>query len=110
MKVAFIHLDLGVGGAEQLVVNAAVCLLNMGHDVKIYTSHHDQNHCFGETKGEGQLADKIVTYGDWLPRYDICGWDVIGMGVLQGIVGRVVEEERMGLVSFWPLYFGHVGI
>ncbi len=99
MKVAFIHLDLGVGGAEQLVVNAAVSLLNMGHKVRIYTSHHDQNHCFGETKGNGQLADKIVTCGDWLPRYDIWGWGVIGSWVrvlLKASSSRVVEKERDG--------------
>ncbi len=69
-----------MGGAEQLVVNAAMCLLNMGHDIKIYTSHHDQNHCFGETKGEGKLADKIVTCGEWLPRCDVCSWGIIVWG------------------------------
>ncbi len=95
MRVVFIHLDLGVGGAEQLVVNAAVCLLNMGHDVMIYTSHHDQSHCFEETKGEGLLADKIVTCGDWLPRYDMCSSRAIIGGE-----GGLLKKSLMGLISF----------
>jgi alpha-1,3/alpha-1,6-mannosyltransferase len=55
MKVALIHLDLGIGGAERLVVNIAICLKRMGHEVRILTSHHDLNHCFEETKKGGKL-------------------------------------------------------
>ncbi|KAH0584545.1 hypothetical protein H2248_010077 [Termitomyces sp. 'cryptogamus'] len=50
LKVAFIHPDLGIGGAERLVVDAALGLQERGHSVDIYTSHHDPNHCFEETK------------------------------------------------------------
>ncbi|KAJ3779641.1 hypothetical protein GGU10DRAFT_400545 [Lentinula aff. detonsa] len=50
LKIAFIHPDLGIGGAEHLVVDAALGLQNLGHQVDIYTSHHDLNHCFEETK------------------------------------------------------------
>lgn len=53
MKITLVHLDLGIGGAEKLVINIAICLKRMGHDVRILTSHHDLNHCFEETKKGG---------------------------------------------------------
>mmetsp|Transcript_82621 Transcript_82621/g.96616 ORF Transcript_82621/g.96616 Transcript_82621/m.96616 type:complete len:420 (+) Transcript_82621:26-1285(+) len=49
LRIAFIHPDLGIGGAEQLVVNFALALQNKGHYVKIYTPFHDPKHCFKET-------------------------------------------------------------
>jgi hypothetical protein len=49
MRVAFVHPDLGIGGAERLVVDAAVGLQSCGHSVIIYTSHHDPSHSFPET-------------------------------------------------------------
>lgn len=49
LKIAFIHPDLGIGGAEQLVVNLAIALKSQGHYVKLYTPYHDRNHCFPET-------------------------------------------------------------
>ncbi|KAF5318021.1 hypothetical protein D9619_012232 [Psilocybe cf. subviscida] len=50
LRVAFVHPDLGIGGAERLVVDAAVGLQRLGHDVNLYTSYHDPGHCFEETK------------------------------------------------------------
>lgn len=38
-----------VGGAERLIVDAAVELASHGHNVRIFTSHHDRNRCFEET-------------------------------------------------------------
>ena len=67
-RVAFAHLDLGIGGAEQLVVNAALALKHRGHAVTIYTTHHSPDHCFAPTRGDGELAAGIVVVGDWLPR------------------------------------------
>lgn len=46
LRIGFIHPDLGIGGAEQLIVNMAVALKNKGHNVIIYTPHHDPKHCF----------------------------------------------------------------
>ena len=68
MHVAFAHLDLGIGGAEQLVVNAALALIAKGHQVTIFTTHWREDHCFAATRGEGLLANRIVVAGDWLPR------------------------------------------
>ncbi|EQC29361.1 hypothetical protein SDRG_12825 [Saprolegnia diclina VS20] len=67
-KVAFLHPDLGIGGAENLIVNAAVALQSKGYVVHLFTAHHDKGHCFEETRGDGPLARFVVVYGDWLPR------------------------------------------
>ena len=64
--VAFIHPDLGIGGAERFVCDAALALQKKGHTVKIFTSHHDPKHCFEETS-DGTLSVQAV--GDWLPRH-----------------------------------------
>lgn len=63
-KIAFIHPDLGIGGAERLIVDAAVGLQNTGNDIIIYTSHCDKSHCFEEVSS-GDLA--VTVYGDFLP-------------------------------------------
>lgn len=65
LKVAFLHPDLGIGGAERAVIDAALALKSQGHQVHFVTSHHDPNHCFQETK-DGTL--KVTVVGDWLPR------------------------------------------
>ncbi|KAL1679012.1 glycosyltransferase family 4 protein [Schizophyllum commune] len=59
LRVAFIHPDLGIGGAERLVVDAALGLQKLGHSVDIYTSHHDPGHCFEETR-DGTLSVKHI--------------------------------------------------
>ncbi|CAG8456044.1 13519_t:CDS:2 [Acaulospora colombiana] len=58
LKVAFVHPDLGIGGAERLVVDAAKGLKSRGHNVVVYTSHHDTERCFAETK-DGTLQVRV---------------------------------------------------
>uniref|UniRef100_A0A914W771 Alpha-1,3/1,6-mannosyltransferase ALG2 n=1 Tax=Plectus sambesii TaxID=2011161 RepID=A0A914W771_9BILA len=65
MRVTFLHPDLGIGGAERLVVDAAVALQKKGHQVNVVTAHHDASHSFPETN-DGTLKVQVV--GDWLPR------------------------------------------
>ena len=48
--VVFLHPDLGIGGAERLVVDAAVALQERGHKVVLFTSHCDAAHCFDEAR------------------------------------------------------------
>jgi alpha-1,3/alpha-1,6-mannosyltransferase len=48
--VIFFHPDLGIGGAERLVIDAAVGLQSRGHKVTIFTSYCDPNHCFDEAR------------------------------------------------------------
>lgn len=77
VRVLFLHPDLGIGGAERLVVDAALALKERGHDVSFLTNHHDSTHCFKET-ADGSFPVQIV--GDWLPRklfgrfYAICAY------------------------------------
>jgi alpha-1,3/alpha-1,6-mannosyltransferase len=49
-NVIFIHPDLGIGGAERLIIDAAVGLQQLGHKVTIFTSHCDPTHCFDEAR------------------------------------------------------------
>lgn len=60
----FLHPDLGIGGAERLVVDAAVALKSKGCSVQIWTAHYDPTHCFSETL-DPELP--VVCVGDWLP-------------------------------------------
>ncbi|KAF3655374.1 putative carboxylesterase 4-like [Capsicum annuum] len=66
MNVAIIHPDLGIGGAERLIVDAAMELASLGHKVHIFTSHHDKNRCFEETLSG---VFDITVYGSFLPRH-----------------------------------------
>lgn len=64
VRVVFLHPDLGIGGAERLVVDAAVALKSRGCSVQIWTAHYDPTHCFSETL-DPDLP--VVCVGDWLP-------------------------------------------
>ncbi|KAG2446848.1 hypothetical protein HYH02_008005 [Chlamydomonas schloesseri] len=66
LRVAFIHPDLGLGGAERLVVDAAAELVRFGHTVDMYTAFYDPNRCFEETKTGGFA---VRTAGGWFPRH-----------------------------------------
>ncbi|CAJ2511332.1 Uu.00g069570.m01.CDS01 [Anthostomella pinea] len=56
--IVFLHPDLGIGGAERLVVDAAVGLQNRGHKVVVFTSHCDPAHCFDEAR-DGTLDVRV---------------------------------------------------
>ncbi|OTA54884.1 glycosyltransferase family 4 protein [Hypoxylon sp. EC38] len=56
--IVFLHPDLGIGGAERLVVDAAVGLQNRGHKIVIFTSHCDPKHCFDEAR-DGTLDVRV---------------------------------------------------
>ncbi|MBA0675931.1 hypothetical protein Goari_017447, partial [Gossypium aridum] len=53
-------------GAERLIVDAAVELASHGHNVHIFTAHHDKNRCFEETRAG---IFPVTVYGDFLPRH-----------------------------------------
>lgn len=67
--MVFVHPDLGLGGAERLVVDAATGLKDRGFQVVMYTNHHDSSRAFEETL-DGTL--EVVVAGDFIPR-NICG-------------------------------------
>lgn len=62
-SIVFFHPDLGIGGAERLVVDAAIGLQNLGHKITIFTSYRDTNHCFEEAR-DGTLDVRVR--GGWL--------------------------------------------
>ncbi|KAG8364853.1 hypothetical protein BUALT_Bualt18G0041700 [Buddleja alternifolia] len=76
LNIAIIHPDLGIGnmlvsvrgtgGAERLIVDAAVELSSYGHNVHIFTSHHDKTRCFEETVSG---IFPVTVYGAFLPRH-----------------------------------------
>lgn len=65
-SIAFIHPDLGIGGAERLVVDAAMHLQAAGHRVTLFTAHRDQTRCFEETR-DGSLEVRV--YGKFIPQH-----------------------------------------
>lgn len=62
MRVTFLHPDLGIGGAERLVVDAALAMQKKGHRVTIVTNQFDSSHAFKETK---ELDVMVI---QWFPR------------------------------------------
>jgi len=65
VRVVFLHPDLGIGGAERLIVDCSLALQAKGHQTLIITAHHDKSHCFSETIA-GHC--EVISVGDWLPR------------------------------------------
>ncbi|UMM18910.1 hypothetical protein L5515_014763 [Caenorhabditis briggsae] len=63
VRVTILHPDLGIGGAERLIVDAATGLKERGHSVRIVTNQYDKDHCFQET-----LNLDICTVVKWIPR------------------------------------------
>jgi alpha-1,3/alpha-1,6-mannosyltransferase len=57
-RIVFFHPDLGIGGAERLIIDAAVGLQKSGHKVTIFTSHCDPQHCFEEAR-DGMLRTHV---------------------------------------------------
>ena len=71
-RIIFIHLDLGIGGAEQLIINLATASIprcNGANNVKIYTTHCSQSHCFDEVNysKKGILANCVRLRGTFIP-------------------------------------------
>ena len=83
--IVFVHLDLGIGGAEQLVVNLALASLgpstpgyakdtaaasssSLDAKVSIYTTHRSPTHCFDAVKPpDGVLSSSVQVRGAALP-------------------------------------------
>jgi len=64
LRIAFLHPELGLGGAERLVVDAALELQQRGHTVALFTATHDRARAFPETT-DGSLDVRV--YGARLP-------------------------------------------
>lgn len=90
-SVLFLHPDLGVGGAERLVLDAALALQARGCSVKIWTAHYDPSHSFAESR---ELPVRCA--GDWLPRS--LGWGGRGAAVCAYV--------RMIFLALYVLFLG----
>eukprot|EP00977_Amphora_coffeiformis_P006029 scaffold1294_cov167-Amphora_coffeaeformis.AAC.10 len=66
--VTFLHLDLGIGGAEQLVLQLAQASRALGLPVELWTTRCDADHCFAVVRPEtGVLHKHLRVYGRWIP-------------------------------------------
>ncbi len=65
LKIAVLHPYLGLGGAERLIVDAAIELQAAGHRVTVFTTHHDPERSFEVTR-DGRLDIRV--HGNFLPR------------------------------------------
>lgn len=107
MRVAIAHPDLGLGGAERLIVDAAQTLCDRGHEVVVYTARHDPARCFEETRSG---AFKVVVRGGWIPRhvfgrlhalcaYARCVWLAMCLALaLRGRVDAVLCDQVSAMV------------
>jgi glycosyltransferase involved in cell wall biosynthesis len=81
--IVFIHLDLGIGGAEALVLQLATASQDLGYHVDIVTTRCDQDHCFASVKlPDGRLSKHVYIYGKWIPS-DILGVATAFMSTLR---------------------------
>jgi alpha-1,3/alpha-1,6-mannosyltransferase len=64
MKIAFVHPELGIGGAERLVLDAARALQERGHEVIVFTSRRDPERSF-EAARDGSIDVRV--HGGALP-------------------------------------------
>ena len=116
IRVVFLHPDLGIGGAERLVVDAGLALKSRGHDVTFVTAHHDNNHCFPETKQNCPRPElKVITAGDFLPRslfgrcYAVCAYlrmfvAALYLVLFSGLDPQVVICDQISFAVPWVKY------
>ena len=71
MKVAIVHPDLGLGGAERLITDIALALQALKHHVTIYTSYLDPHRCFPEVH-PSKATVPVEVVASAIPR-SICG-------------------------------------
>ena len=90
-RVAIIHPDLGIGGAEQLIVNVALGLQMNGYEVRIFTPRHDRTRCFKETC-DGTI--NVEVRGNWFP------------AKILNKATALCSLIRMFLVSLYIIFFG----
>ncbi|EFA03871.1 Alpha-1,3/1,6-mannosyltransferase ALG2-like Protein [Tribolium castaneum] len=106
-KVAFIHPDLGIGGAERLVLDVASALSKQGNEIILLTNHFDKNHAFEELKN-GEFP--VQVYGDWLPRHlfgrfqALCAYiRMIYLTLVYAIFYRTTQKPDVYFVDLIPM-------
>jgi alpha-1,3/alpha-1,6-mannosyltransferase len=102
--VVFIHLDLGIGGAESLVLNLAKATLPVESSqtssststgtISIYTTHCSPTHCYDEVKPSGPLHSYLNIRGGWLPRSTALGGTALCSALrMMYLTYRAVQEN-----------------
>lgn len=89
LSITFVHPDLGIGGAERLVVDAGVSLQSLGHSVSFCTSHYDPHRCFQDT-----LGLEIFVGGDSIPRHVLGGKFHVALALARLVVAMVGYRMR----------------
>lgn len=64
LRVGFLHPEMGIGGAEQLVINFMSALTQKGHSTTLYTGKFDPSSSFSALS-DGSLPMKVI--GGWIP-------------------------------------------
>ncbi|GAA99702.1 glycosyltransferase family 4 protein [Mixia osmundae IAM 14324] len=102
LRIGFVHPDLGIGGAERLVVDAALGLQEAGHIVEIFTSHHDPSRSFAETH-DGTL--KVHVLGNSLCPPSFRGKFTIVCSILRqlNLVISLILAITLHQLQGWPL-------
>jgi len=66
---------LGIGGAEQLILQLALASKSLGHNVQILTTRCDAHHCFAAVKPpDGTLHKAVQVKGRWIPASILGQW------------------------------------
>ena len=112
----YIYENIYLGGAERLVVDAAVGLQHRGHQVTVFTSYHDSQHCFSETV-DGALKIKVLGQlkkPQWWPGFDLIFATIRGIFLSLQVLYLYndkkfdiifVDQLSVGIVLFrwfWP--------
>ncbi|KAF9893228.1 Alpha-1,3-mannosyltransferase-like protein [Aspergillus nanangensis] len=95
-NVIIIHPDLGIGGAERLIIDVALALQNRGHQVTIYTSHRDKSHCFEEAR-DGTLDVRVR--GNTIVPAHVCGRFHVLMAILRQLHLTVSVLKELGTTT-----------
>lgn len=66
LRIGILHPDLGIGGSERLILDAALQLQAAGHRVTLFTAHHDPARSFAETR-TGAVGVRV--HGDFFPSH-----------------------------------------
>ncbi len=88
MRVLIVHPDLGVGGAERLILDIASAVKANNHQVTILTNHYDPAHCFQDSR-----EFNIITKFSSMPRH------------LFGRLHALLAYFKLFLASLWLIYF-----
>ncbi|KAH0472408.1 MAG: uncharacterized protein KVP18_000955 [Porospora cf. gigantea A] len=121
MRVFIFHPDLGLGGAERLIVDLGLAGQTLGCSVTLFTGHHDISRAFRETL-DGSVH--VIVGGSFIPRsiFGTCvafltlmrmvwvalmAWLMVKTGLFPEPT-FVVNDQVAGLNPLLTLLFGKV--